>query len=54
MKRKAPSSPEPKDNKVPKPSDYCDIPVRRDDEGNEIWPALESQMRAARDFIREW
>jgi hypothetical protein len=54
MKRKASSSPEPKDRKAPKPSDYCDVPVRRDEAGNEIWPAPESQMKAAREFIREW
>ncbi|KAG4431840.1 hypothetical protein IFR05_012678 [Cadophora sp. M221] len=52
MKRTAGSSPEPPARKVAKLADYCSTPTRRDSEGVEIWPAPESQMVAARAFLR--
>lgn len=54
MKRKASDSPEPSSRKAPKVNDYCDTPIKRDSEGNQIWPAPESQMIAAREFLRNW
>lgn len=54
MKRKASESPEPSSRKAPKPSDYCDVPCKRDANGNQVWPAPESQMEAAKEFLKEW
>lgn len=53
MKRKAGSSPEPP-RKVVKLTDYCSTPTRRDSEGAEIWPAPETQIVAAREFLLKW
>lgn len=53
MKRKATDVTE-SPRKVAKTDDYCNVPVKRDSDGNEIWPAPESQMSAARAFIRDW
>jgi len=53
MKRKAGLSPEPL-RKVAKLADYCSTPTRQDSEGVEIWPAPESQMIAAREFLLKW
>ncbi|KAH9214966.1 DHH family protein-like protein [Leptodontidium sp. 2 PMI_412] len=52
MKRKAGTSPEPSTRKVAKLADYCSTPTHRDSQGAEIWPAPESQMVAARAFLR--
>lgn len=54
MKRKASNSPEPTSRKELKPSDYCDVPCVRDEDGNEVWPAPDEHMNAARKFLREW
>lgn len=54
MKRKAADSPEPVARKAAKVGDYCYVPVARDVNGNPVWPAPDSQMSAARAFLREW
>lgn len=36
------------------PKEYCDVPPRRDEHGNVIWPAPEGDIERARDFLREW
>lgn len=56
MKRKAPDSPGPVPSagKVLKVNDYCYTPCKRDFGGKQIWPAPDSQMQAARSFLRSW
>lgn len=53
MKRKAQSA-EPIARKAAKVDDYCNAEMRRDTEGNSIWPAPDEQMIAARAFLQEW
>ena len=53
MKRKA-ESPEPAARKAVKGNDYCSVQPKRDSLGNQIWPAPEDQIIAARAFLREW
>ena len=56
MKRKATdsqSTPKAKRSKEPL-ADYCDVEVRKDEEGNPIWPALPEAIENARSFLREW
>ena len=56
MKRKAASSeasPQAKRQAVQLP-DYCDTPLKKADDGSEIWPAPREAMTRARAFIREW
>ncbi|KAH8791625.1 DHH family protein-like protein [Hyaloscypha finlandica] len=52
MKRKA-ESPEPAARKAARGNDYCSVQPKRDSLGNQIWPAPEDQMIAARAFFRE-
>ncbi|KAB8293403.1 hypothetical protein EYC80_007721 [Monilinia laxa] len=52
IKRKATSISEAPKKSV-KVEDYCNTPVRRSSEGEEIWPAPRDQLEAAYDFIRE-
>jgi hypothetical protein len=54
MKRKADSSNKELARKTIKVQDYCDVQPKRDQNGNAIWPAPESQMDAARDFLTNW
>ena len=54
MKRKAETSPEASSRKSSKVDDYCSVEPRRDENGNFIWPAPESQLDAARTFLKEW
>jgi hypothetical protein len=53
MKRKA-ESPEPAARKAARGNDYCSVQPKRDSLGNQIWPAPEDQMIAAKAFFREW
>lgn len=41
--------------KKPRPQvpDYCDVEPRRDEAGNVVWPASETAMEEAREFIRQ-
>ncbi|KAH8592269.1 DHH family protein-like protein [Bisporella sp. PMI_857] len=54
MKRKAESSPESVSRKSVKVDDYCNVEMKRDKDGNTIWPAPNLQMETARAFLREW
>jgi hypothetical protein len=54
MKRKASSSPEPTARKAAKVGDYCaEQPVCNANE-DPIWPAPDTQLALARDFLKEW
>ncbi len=56
MKRKAvdiKESPQVKRQKEPIP-DYCHVQPRKDDNGNQLWPAPSEAVERAREFIREW
>lgn len=53
MKRKAPSSPGESSGKSVKVDDYCNAKPRQNDVGDPIWPAPESQISAARAFLKE-
>ena len=56
MKRKATDSnvtSKPKRQREPEP-DYCDTPLRRDADGNYVWPAPSQAIEAARGFLKEW
>ncbi|PQE14469.1 dhh family protein [Rutstroemia sp. NJR-2017a BBW] len=52
IKRKAGSTSE-TPRKTAKVDDYCSTPVRRDSEGEEVWPAPREQLNAAYEFLRE-
>lgn len=52
IKRKAESISEAPKKSV-KLDDYCNTPIRRSSEGEEIWPAPRDQLESAYDFIRE-
>ncbi|KAL8922985.1 MAG: hypothetical protein Q9172_003317 [Xanthocarpia lactea] len=55
MKRKAvdiKESPQVKRQKEPIP-DYCHVQPRKDDNGNQLWPASSEAVENAREFIRE-
>lgn len=56
MKRKADfSDSRPKARRKPVPVlDYCDVEVKRAEDGSEIWPAAEKDIDRARAYIREW
>jgi hypothetical protein len=53
MKRKA-ESPELSARKSARGNGYCSVEPKRDSLGNQIWPAPEDQMIAARAFLKEW
>jgi hypothetical protein len=53
MKRRAEST-ELTARKAAKGNRYCSVEPKRDSLGNQIWPAPENQMIAARAFLREW
>ncbi|KAL8862769.1 MAG: hypothetical protein Q9178_000711 [Gyalolechia marmorata] len=56
MKRKAvdsKESPQIKRQKEPI-ADYCHVQPRKDDNGNQLWPASSEAVENAREFIREW
>jgi len=53
MKRKASPS-EGSARKAPKTDDYCNVEQKRDSDGSLIWPAPETQMMAARKFLKDW
>lgn len=54
MKRKAESDMNSSTRKSIKVGDYCSVETKRDENGNIIWPAPQSQMKAAQSFLREW
>lgn len=54
MKRKAAQSPEPSTSKVARVEDYCNAKPKINPNGNPIWPAPESQLTAARTFLKYW
>ena len=56
MKRKAADSQvgsQAKRQREPEP-DYCDVEIKKDGNGNVIWPAEREAMERAREFLREW
>lgn len=56
MKRKATgpaATPKAKRQREPEP-DYCDAKPQRAEDGSIIWPASESAIESARQFLREW
>ncbi|KAM3070003.1 hypothetical protein ACMFMF_008354 [Clarireedia jacksonii] len=52
VKRKA-GSKEETSRKNAKVDDYCSTPVRRDSQGEEVWPAPREQVNAAYEFLQE-
>ena len=43
-----------KPSKRIKPDDYCNVEMKRNFDGDPIWPAAFEQMQAAQAFIKEW
>lgn len=43
-----------KPSKRVKPDDYCSVQMKRDFNGDPIWPAPVEQIQAAQAFIKEW
>ena len=57
MKRKASSndsSPRAKKQPAVQLPDYCDVIMRKAENGQDLWPADPERLKTARNFIREW
>jgi hypothetical protein len=56
VKRKAEKPVSPPKTKKPKivVPEYHSTPSRRDEAGEEVWPARQEQIHRAREIIKEW